>query len=307
MATITPRGSAVPGAPAQAPRQTIQANTNKGRSVTTPPVSPPDTGTQVVTPPAQVVTLPPQVSALARKEAAFQAKVQAFEAEKKSWAEKNAPPVARALPTREETLKTPSKLFEQIGLSQEELTAAYLAEQNGIDPTQQAIQGLEDKFTKLEAKQQEDQAKTTQTIIKQYEAEIAKLVDSDPEYEVTKAKKAHGHVLQHILDTFSEDGDILTVEQAAKEVEEAILADAVLTASLKKVQAKLVPPVAAQDPKQRQTLPPPNTTPRPQAQRPTLPAPAVQPEVPQKQMQHLTMAERLQLAKAKANARFNQR
>lgn len=305
MATITPRGAAVPGAPAQQPRATIQANTNKGRSVSTPIISPPDTGNQAVTPPAPAVTLPPQVSALARKESVFQAKVQAFEAEKKAWADKNAPPVARALPTKEELLKSPSKLFEQLGLTQEELTAAYLNEQNGIDPTQQAIQGLEEKFTKLETKQQEDQAKTTQTIIKQYEAEIAKLVDSDPEYEVTKARKAHGHVLQHILDTFSEDGDILTVEQAAKEVEEAILADAVLTASLKKVQAKLVPPVAAQDPKQRQTLPPPNTTPRPQRQ--ALPAPAAQTEVPTKQMQHLTMAERLQLATAKANARLNQR
>lgn len=305
MATITPRGATqTPGQPT-APRLSVQATTSNGRLNPKPPtavVSPSDTTKAAETTPPAAVTLPPQVSALARKEQAFQAKVQAFEAEKKAWAEKN--PSQPPPPTiKEQIRKTPSKALQELGLTYDELTQALLSEQNGVDPNNEAIQTLANKLETIEAKQKEDQEKNTKTIIAQYETEIAKLVDNDPEFETIKARGLHGHVLQHILDTFNEDGEILTVEQASKEIEDVAFEDALKVSGLKKVQAKLGLP----DPntaKQKQTLPPPGKQAPTQPQTPVV---AAQTDAPNKQMQHLSPNERLQQAIAKANQRINQR
>lgn len=304
MPTISPRNQATGASDVVPARTTVQANTNMKRPNPPAEISPPDTHVVAETTPAPAVTLSPQASALARREAQFRKQQAEFEAQKKAFEEKQKDYV----PLSELQQNKGSALLKRLGRTYEDLTSELLNEQQGADPTNQALQELSEKVNTLESSISDSQKKQIDGVIKQYESEISKLVDSNPEFETIKARKAEGFVLQHILDTFNdpEDGEILTVDQAAREIEELLLDDAIQVAQLKKVQAKLAPKAPEEPQHQEKKLPPPAPPREPKVQSISNDLVATSTRSYQ-QMQHLSPRERLGLAIKKAQDKANQR
>ena len=255
---------------------------------------------------SEVVTLSPQVTALARKEQAFRKQEQAFKAKEQEFKaaqeafEKTQTEYSTLAKSKERLAADDYSVLDELGVSYEKWTNYLLAKGETAKPEYQAINEVKEELKSIKAKEEERIKKEEERVNKQYEAtvnqyrkEIKAAVESNPAYESVKALGAEEHVLQHILDTFNEDGETLSVEEAAKEIEDALVEDSWATASkLKKVQEKLVPKVET-----KKVLPPPTSKQPVKTLTQDLP-PAGTKTYPQ--FQHLSPKERIAQAIAKA-------
>ncbi len=157
-------------------------------------------------------------------------------------------------------------------------------------PEVQAINELKQEIAGIKAATEQNVSKQYEATINQYRRDIKNLVESDPSFDSIKSQKAEEHVLQHILDTFNEDGEILSVEEAAKEIEDYIVDEALEMSKLKKVQERL------QATQSEKRLPPPKTSMRTLTNQVTQSTPSVE----RGQFQHLTMKERIARAVARS-------
>jgi hypothetical protein len=83
-----------------------------------------------------------------------------------------------------------------------------------------------------------------ETAIKQLGNEAKILVDSDPSYELIKAQDATGAIVELIEETHKETGVLMSVEEAAKEIENHLYEEALKLSQLEKVKKGLQPPPA---------------------------------------------------------------
>lgn len=203
-----------------------------------------------------------QYAVLARKEKALRAKVQAQEATFKSRED--------ALKAKEEQLKAreveltsshipKNKLTEDTwntlqenGISYDQLTEMALS-QSAQDPAVRAhIQRLEANFkAELNAvkQQQEDtrkayesqQKQSYEQAVNQIRNEAKNLITNNEQFETIAATDSVNDVVELIEETFKQDGILLTVEEAAGQVEEYLMEEAMKLAKLKKIQNKLQP------------------------------------------------------------------
>ncbi len=300
MAIVTPRPdlsrTAVTSDSYRAPHRTLQANTKSIKDMVTRPggdggapstteITPEATpevanvaknGPIVTTEETQspaAVTLSPQLTALARKEQAFRKQEQAFKAKQEEFKASQAAFEAKQAEyasyakLKESLTSKDYSVLDELGVSYEEWTNYLLQKGEGANPENQEfkaikdeLKSIKDKQTESETKQKEAETKQYEAIVNQYRNEIKSLVASDPSFETVKELNAEEHVLQHILDTFHEDGEALSVSDAAQEVEEKLLEDALQMARLKKVQEKIKPVEAAAAEPQKKTLPPPSAS-----------------------------------------------
>lgn len=207
-----------------------------------------------------------QYAKLARQEKALRAK--ALELRAKEEALKAKEPVEAPKPTFdpskhisvEDFKKNPWKYVQDSGVTYDQLTQEAL---NAPTPEQmqqqQVISRLEAKIAELEGKvtgtdkrfeeQQQSQYKQAVTQIRN---EVKTLVASDENFEMVKATNSVQDVVDLIEKTFQEDGILMTVEEAAKQVEEYLADEAYKLAQSKKIQNRLKPkaPEPAATPKQ---------------------------------------------------------
>ena len=250
------------------------------------------------------VTLSPQLTALARKEQAFRKQEQAFKTQqaefkaKQEAFEKSQSEFSTLSKAKERLAANDYSVLDELGVSYEQYTNYLLNKGEGETPENKAITELRNELNGIKTQQEEQETKRKESIdkqyaetIKQYEKGIAELVAKDPEYDSIKEMKAEAHVLQHILDTFNEDGETLTIEQAAKEIEEFIEEDALAMSKLKKIQAKIQPPAE----EKKQVLQPPK-----QALKTLTNQVAAQGSKTYPQFQHLSPKERIAQAIAKS-------
>jgi hypothetical protein len=194
------------------------------------------------------VKLSPQVTALARKEAKFRQQEQALKAKELALAEREAK--LAKLATLEEKLKAKDYSAAEEFVDYDAYTQYLLDKQKNSDPTQQTLKKLEEKITGIEKSAKDNLTQQFEAAVKERKDAVTKLVESDPEYSTIKELKRQDAVVQHILDTWEHDEVDLPVEQAAKEVEEALIEEAKIYAGL----TKLKPPVSEADTKKQ--LPP---------------------------------------------------
>lgn len=248
--------------------------------------------TRAQQPARQAVTLSPQLTALARKQQRFEQEKTAFEARKGDFVPKSDILAKIKGGKASEALK-------DLGLTYDEIATAVLAEQTGADPIAALTQQVQD----LKKAQDDNVTKQFEATLKQYKREADALVAQDPKafhfLSKGKAAKEWGDecpVTQLILDTWEANPDeVLTVQQAAKEVEEILRAEAKAMAD---TLNELNPPapaaeVPAQNPAKK-TLPPPQTAQRPVQRTLTQQAEAGAPPARTPgQMQHLSMRDRI--------------
>lgn len=111
-----------------------------------------------------------------------------------------------------------------------------------------AVQGVKAELAALKAEQEAVKKSNEEQTKKNYEAAVNQvrrdataLVETNEEYSTIKESNAVEAVVELIKQTFDTDGTILSVEEAAKQVEDHLLEEAIKMASLTKVKAKLTP------------------------------------------------------------------
>lgn len=208
-----------------------------------------------------------QYAILARKEKALRAKAVAQEQQFKQREE--------ALKAREAELQSRSSFDQSKYISIDELKRDALSALSkvGIDydqisqqalisqsPEAQAFkrmrEELEQEIQKVREEQantrksyEESQAQAYQQALKQIKTDAEALVNADPSFETIKETGSVNDIVELIERTFNEDGVLMTVEEAARAVEEHLVEEAMKIYRIKKIQERIKPvakPTAAQ-------------------------------------------------------------
>ncbi len=216
-----------------------------------------------VNPPAEAPKaekpLSTQYAQLARQEKALRAKALELKQREAALAAKEAPkaPAEQPKTTKqidlEDFRKSPWKYMQEAGVTYDEITQQALnapsAEQSQLLDT---ISRLEAKLSKLEETQTNSQKSYEQQQKDQYTAAINQirndatdLVNSSDDYETIKHTGSIEDVVELIEKTFKQDRKVLSVEVAAKQVEQYLEEEAFKLANLKKIQNRLKPAVPA--------------------------------------------------------------
>lgn len=112
---------------------------------------------------------------------------------------------------------------EELGMTYEEYTQHLLNKQASEDPAEQRRLALEEKLAKLEKNQEEQTQREYQANQNLWKKEISKVVSESDQFPTIKELEMEEAVLSHINDSFEEDGTELSAEEAAKEIEEALV------------------------------------------------------------------------------------
>lgn len=213
-------------------------------------------------PPAKEDPLSTQYAVLARKEKALRAKVQsqdaAIKAREDAIATREAAIKAKEAEyesgyvSKDKLAKDPFNTLQELGVSYDQLTEMAL-NQPQMDPQVRAhIQRLEQRLEaeiksareqaeKVNKSYEDNQKNAYQQALNQIRNEAKSLVESDPNFETIQATDSVGDVVELIEETFKTDGVLMTVEEAAKLVEEHLEEEAFKLANLKKIQKRLQP------------------------------------------------------------------
>lgn len=243
--------------------------------------------------PTQAVTLSPQLSLLARQEAKLRQREQALKTERESLATQKAEN-EKLFGFKQKLAAKDFSALDELGISYDDIANYQLAKIQGQSPEDQALKKLEVEIQSMKASQEANITKQYDATVARYKADIKDLVAKDPEFVTIKEEGQEEAVLQHILDTFNEDNELLTVEQASKEIEDFLVEDALKKQNLTKVKAKSAPPTPIEEPKK--------TLPARSGLR-TLTnqiAPSTSAQTKYPQFQHLSMKERIAMSVQKA-------
>lgn len=220
------------------------------------PAGQPDTNEEVT--PQEEVTKPneqldPKFAALARKERQLRKMQQDFLAEKNAFKQQQTQGQQDELTTlKQRLLKDPMAVLNEHGVSYDQLTNAILnqpkPEDVKYDKLQADIQALRNEQKKLEESAQQNQQKSYEQAVNQLTNDVKLLVDSDEAFDTIKQLGENGinGVVELIKHTFEEKGTVMDVHEAAAQVEDYLVGEAIKLASFKKVQARLKP---AEEPK----------------------------------------------------------
>lgn len=196
-----------------------------------------------------------QFAVLARKERALRDREQAFKAKELAFNSKQyeTPPSTQIDTSKyisiEELKRNAFSALQKYGISYDDVSAQAIQAQS---PEAQMIAQMREEIQAELRQVREEQAKTSKSIedqqsnsyknaVQQITVETNALVNSDERFEMIKATQSSKDVVELIERTFKEDNILLSVEEAAQQVEEYLEQEAVRLAGLKKVQAKMNP------------------------------------------------------------------
>lgn len=196
-----------------------------------------------------------QFAQLARQEKAIRAQQQAIKAKEAVLAAREAELAAKMAPQAPDLtnyidknrFKTdPLSVLEETGLSYDELTQQLINRQPTDPRVMNTIQRLEAKIASLEEQnktaqksQVESQQQAYNAAVKQIRMDAVSLVKNDPSFETIKATGSVGDVVELITETYNKDGILLTVEEAAQQVEDYLVEEATKLAKIDKIQKRL--------------------------------------------------------------------
>lgn len=236
MTTIVPQGMPTPTAPVTASPEAVN----------------PEQSTAAI-PAVQDEQLSPKFAALAKREQdlrkaaqAFKAQQAAFQAQQDAIKAKEAEYQANYIP--KDSLKAnPLEALSQLGYTQDQMIQMILNGPKQVDPE---LMNIQNELKAIKAQQEastkaaaEQQTKAYEQAVNQIRNEATMLVDSDERFETIKETGSQEAVVTLIEETYKTTGLVMKTEEAAKQVEEYLVEEAFKMAGLKKVQARLSPPV----------------------------------------------------------------
>lgn len=191
--------------------------------------------------PQETVRLSKEISAIARKEQAHRQREMRLKQREREF-EARLADADKYQTIRKKIEAKDYSAADELGLTYEEYTQYLLDKQNGTKPEEERYRKVEAELADLKRRQEETVQKEYQANQKLWQAEIAKVVATSEDYSTIRELAAEHLVLAHVNDSFDEDGIELTAEQAAKEVEEALLARAEKFSAVSKIKNKVAPP-----------------------------------------------------------------
>lgn len=205
--------------------------------------------------------LSPQYAQLAKREKdirlkqeALKSEIAAFKASQEEFTKTHIP--------KDRFKKDPLAVALEAGLTQDELINIILNGQPKIDPAlsevQQKLSAIEKAQLEASEKSKKDQEAAYERAVSEIRSQAEALVASNADYETIKETGLTEAIVELIKQTYDTKGKLLSVEEAAKQVEEHLFEDAMKMATLTKVKAKLAspPPEAEQveDPNKKPSL-----------------------------------------------------
>lgn len=194
-----------------------------------------------------------QYAVLARKEKALRLRDQQLRQREEALKAKETPKAPEQTfdeskyVSKERLSKDPFSALAELGLNYEELTNRLL---NAPSPEAQQrdaytrklearLEALESGQTKVQKTFEEREVESRKSAVSQIRNEVGKLVMTDPQFETIKETKSMNDVVELIEKTFDEDGILLTVEEAAQQVEDYLVDEAMKITKIKKIQQRL--------------------------------------------------------------------
>jgi hypothetical protein len=140
----------------------------------------------------------------------------------------------------------PLSVLAEAGVSYDDVVQQVLNTQ-AVDPRLQShIQKLEAKIASLEEHNTnsqksygEQQQAQYQAAVKQIRMDATQLVKNDPNFETIKATNSIQDVVELITKTYDKDGILLSVEEAANEVENYLMEEALKITQISKIKARM--------------------------------------------------------------------
>lgn len=197
-----------------------------------------------------------QYEQLARRERALRAKVQAQEsaikAREAAFAEREAAIKAKEAEytsnyiPKSKFKADPLSVLTEEGISYDEITKAILNPQQQdprilaeIEKLKAEVQASRDAQTKAQEEYSAQKKQEYSQAVAQIKNETQRLVQNSPDYEMIRETKSVSDVVDLIEKTFAEDGILLSVEEAAKEVEEYLVSESLRLSKINKIRAQL--------------------------------------------------------------------
>lgn len=234
------------------------ATTPAAAPETVAPVAAPPAPTNGASPPPAAAPEPkkederfaPRFAALARKEKGLVEKEKGLSEREKGLAEREAK-LAGYESLKDRAKKDPVSVMNELDMSYEQLTRMIL--NDGKPGTEDKITELEQKLEderkarieKEEADKKRETAAQKEWVERQfawYRDSIKRTIESAPDdFELIIANEAHDLVWSVTEEWFNETGEILSVADAAKRVEDYLTADAEKLLKTKKLSARVTP------------------------------------------------------------------
>lgn len=131
-------------------------------------------------------------------------------------------------------------VLAEAGIDQESFTQQLINQPNMNDPTTRALMSklkqLEEKQTASERASQDATERQYKQAVQQISNEVKQLVDSNDAYETIKTMAAQDAVVELIEQTFTSTGNLMDIDEAARQVEEYLLNEGRKFTQLKKLQ-----------------------------------------------------------------------
>lgn len=191
--------------------------------------------------------LSPKFAALARKEKALRAQAQQLKAQadalRAKESEYQTSYISKA-DLQKKLAEDPISFMNEHNLSWDQLTSAVLNQ----SPQDTQIKALKAEIEALKAEQNtvkstmnEQQTKAYEQAVNQIRNDAKILVSSDPNFETIRETGSEEAIVALIEETFKQDGTLLSVDEAAQQVENYLIEEGLKMARLNKVKAKLTP------------------------------------------------------------------
>lgn len=212
----------------------------------------------------------PQLAVLARKERALRAEFQKLKAEQEAFKAKQTEYETSYIPKAKLTERAKQDalgILTDLGITPDEFTQQLLnssPQDHYVKKLEAKIQALEDAQNKTVSKIDEQQTQAYQQALKQIGNEAKLLIDSNPEFETIKARGEQQSVVDLIEEVFNkgwEDkdlpaGHLLSIEEAAKYIEDHLFEEALKLTQISKIKARMAqtPEAPAPEEKKQHTI-----------------------------------------------------
>lgn len=197
-----------------------------------------------------------QYAILARKEKALRQREQQIRAKEQQLRASEAPkaPEKPAFDeskyiSRDRIASDPFSVLAELGLSYDQLTEKALnaptpdqvAFSNEIRALREELKALKSDSEGTKKSFQDQQDSAYKQAVNQIRVETKSFIKNNPEFEAIQATDSINDVVELIDVTFKEDGYLMSVEEAARQVEDYLVEEATKLAKLKKIQSRLAP------------------------------------------------------------------
>lgn len=192
--------------------------------------------------------LSPKYAALARQEKAIRAKAREIKAREEALKSREQEVEQSYVPKskiQERLQQDPMGFLSENGISLDQMANLLM---NGPKPEELYAQRLESEIKAIKSDQEktktqfaEQQKKAYDQAVNQIRTKTKVLIDADPAYEMIKAEEASEAVVELIRETYEQEGFVLEIADAAQQIEDYLLDEALRKAQIGKVKARLTP------------------------------------------------------------------